>query len=51
MDRLAAILIGEALALAGGNRSKAAKILGVSRPTLHAKIEKYGIEMETAVRE
>ncbi len=51
MDRLAAILVGEALALAGGNRSKAAKILGVSRPTLHAKIEKYGIEMETAVRE
>ncbi len=51
LDRLAAILIGEALALAGGNRSKAAKILGVSRPTLHAKIEKYGIEMETTVRE
>lgn len=50
MDRFAAILIGEALTLTGGNRSRAARLLGVSRPTLHARIEKYGIEMETTVR-
>jgi nitrogen regulation protein NR(I) len=51
MDRVAALLIGETLNLTGGNRSKAAKILGVSRPTLHSKIDKYGIKMETAVKE
>ncbi len=51
MDHAAAALIGEALNIAGGNRSKAAKILGVSRPTLHSRIEKYGIEMETSVKE
>lgn len=50
MDHFAAILIGEALTLTGGNRSQAARLLGVSRPTLHARIEKYGIEMETTVR-
>ncbi len=51
MDRFAALLVGEALSLAGGNRSRAAKLLGVSRPTLHAKIEKFGIEMETSVKD
>ncbi len=51
LDRVAALLIGETLNLTGGNRSKAAKILGVSRPTLHSKIDKYGIRMETAVKE
>ena len=51
MDHAAAALIGEALNIAGGNRSKAAKILGISRPTLHSRIEKYGIEMETSVKE
>jgi DNA-binding NtrC family response regulator len=50
MDRFAALLVGEALVLTGGNRSRAARLLGVSRPTLHAKIEKYGIEMETSVK-
>ncbi len=51
MDHAAAALIGEALNIAGGNRSKAAKILGISRPTLHSRIEKYRIEMETSVKE
>jgi transcriptional regulator with PAS, ATPase and Fis domain len=51
MDRFAALLIGEALSLTGGNRSRAAKLLGISRPTLHAKIEKFGIEMETSVKD
>lgn len=50
MDRFADILIREALNLSGGNRSRAAKMLGLSRPTLHAKIEKYGIKLETSVK-
>ncbi len=34
---------------ANGNRSQAAKLLGVSRPTLHAKIDKYKIKLKTEV--
>jgi DNA-binding NtrC family response regulator len=44
MDRLSEIIISEALSITGGNISKASKLLGVSRPTLHTKIEKFGIE-------
>jgi nitrogen regulation protein NR(I) len=50
VDRFAGLLITEALNITGGNRSQAAKLLGLSRPTLLAKIEKYGIKIETAVR-
>jgi len=49
MDRFAAILIREALNLTGGNRSRAAKLLGLSRPTLHSKIDKFGLKFETSV--
>ncbi|MBW1699388.1 MAG: sigma-54-dependent Fis family transcriptional regulator [Deltaproteobacteria bacterium] len=51
MDRYARLLIAEALKLAGGNRSRAAKLLGLSRPTLHSKIEKYGLKLETTVKD
>ncbi len=51
MDRFATMMISEALLVTGGNRSKAAKILGISRPTLHSKIEKYHLRMETSVKE
>jgi len=51
LDRCASILIGEALNLTDGNRSRAAKLLGLSRPTLHSKIEKYGLKMQTMVKE
>lgn len=44
IDHVASGLISEALSLSGGNRSQAARILGISRPTLHAKMEKYGID-------
>ncbi len=50
IDHVASALISEALDITGGNRSRAAKILGVSRPTLQSKIEKYGITMETSVK-
>ena len=51
LDRFASILISEALNLTGGNRSRAAKLLGLSRPTLHSKIEKYHLKFETSVKE
>lgn len=50
MDHVASALISEALDITGGNRSRAAKILGVSRPTLQSKIERYGIKLETSVK-
>ena len=51
MDRFASIVISEALNLSGGNRSQAAKLLGISRPTLHSKIDKYDLKLETSVKE
>ena len=51
MDRFASLLIGEALRITGGNRSQAAKLLGLSRPTLHSKIDKYRLTFETSVKE
>ncbi|MDY0038927.1 MAG: helix-turn-helix domain-containing protein, partial [Desulforhabdus sp.] len=49
MDRLASTIINEALILTGGNRSRTAKLLGISRPTLLSKIEKYRLKIETSV--
>jgi nitrogen regulation protein NR(I) len=51
MDRFASMLIAEALNMTGGNRSRAAKLLGLSRPTLHSKIEKFNLEIETMVKQ
>ncbi len=51
MDRYASIIISEALVETDGNRSKAAKLLGLSRPTLHSKIDKYQLKLRTAVDE
>ena len=50
LDRFGSMLVAEALKLTGGNRSQAAKLLGISRPTLHAKIDKYGLKIETSVK-
>jgi nitrogen regulation protein NR(I) len=49
MDFFGRILVQEALTYTGGNRSRAAKLLGMSRPTLHAKIDKYHLKIETSV--
>lgn len=51
MDIISGIIISEALMSTDGNRTQAAKLLGMSRPTLHAKIEKYNIRMKTLVSE
>jgi len=50
VDAFTTILLGEALNLTGGNRSRTARLLGLSRPTLHSKIEKYGLKFETSVK-
>ena len=49
-DRFASMVISEALNFTDGNRTKAAKLLGLSRPTLHAKIEKFGIKISTSAK-
>ncbi|MBI5115420.1 sigma-54-dependent Fis family transcriptional regulator [Candidatus Poribacteria bacterium] len=43
IDRLTYVLLSEALELTHGNRTRAAKLLGISRPTLHAKMDKCGL--------
>ncbi len=51
LDRFGSIIIGEALRITDGNRSRAAKLLGLTRPTLQSKIEKYRLFFETRVKE
>ena len=50
MDRFASLLISEVLELTGGNRSRAARLLGISRPTLLAKIDRYQLKVETTIK-
>ena len=50
MDRFGSIVISEALKVTGGNRSQAAKLLGLSRPTLQSRIEKYRLSIEADIR-
>jgi len=49
MESFEKILVSEALETTHGNRSRASKLLGISRPTLLSKIEKYGIHLQTSV--
>ena len=51
MDTISSIVVAEALKKTNGNRSQAAKLLQVSRPTLHAKIDKYSIKLKTEISE
>jgi len=44
LDEIEVELIRKALKKAGGNQTKAARYLGLSRPTLIYRIEKYGIQ-------
>jgi nitrogen regulation protein NR(I) len=43
MDQAGRLVVAEALEITGGNRTRAAKLLGMSRPTLAARIDKYGL--------
>jgi len=49
-DHFAARVLAEALRVTGGNRSQAARLLGLSRPTLLAKMEKLGLVVEASIR-
>ena len=44
MDRIAGILIGEALNMTGGSVRRQPPVCWVSRPTLNSKIEKYNLQ-------
>ncbi|MCK5097710.1 MAG: sigma-54-dependent Fis family transcriptional regulator, partial [Desulfobacteraceae bacterium] len=48
-DTISSIVVAEALKITNGNRSRAAKLLSISRPTLHAKIDKYKIKLKTEI--
>jgi two-component system, NtrC family, response regulator AtoC len=43
LERIEQTLIETALAKAGGNQSRAARLLGISRDTLRYRLEKYGL--------
>ncbi len=49
VSQFGAMLLKEALQLTNGNRTQAAKLLGLSRPTLLARIEKYGLKIGASV--
>ena len=49
-NKFSGIVISEALSMTGGNRTKAARLLGLSRPTLQSKIDKYNLTIETSVK-
>jgi len=49
IDIISSIVVAETLKLTNGNRSQAAKQLSISRPTLHAKIDKYNIKLKTEI--
>ena len=48
VDRL---LLVEALQRTGGNQTQAARLLGLARPTLHAKMQKHGLRAPPEIRE
>ncbi len=50
MDRFASLVISEALDITAGNRTRAAKLLGISRPTLLSKIDRYRLKVETSIK-
>ena len=43
MEQADKLLVDEALRRAGGNQTHAARLLGLPRPTLHAKMQKHGL--------
>lgn len=49
MDTVSSLLVTTALEMTEGNRTRAARLLGVSRPTLQAKLEKHRITVGARV--
>lgn len=50
IDTVSAMVVEEALEMTNGNRSQAARLLQISRPTLHARMEKYGIDTVSSTK-
>jgi len=50
VDRAAEQAVREALEEAGGSPTRAARILGVSRPTVYRLMERHGIEVQRVVK-
>jgi DNA-binding NtrC family response regulator len=46
LDRLERALIERALVVAGGNRARAARLLGIRRALLYARLKKIGVTTE-----
>ncbi len=44
VDKIERLLITEALRRSQGNQSRTSRLLGLPRPTLHAKIQKFGLQ-------
>ena len=51
LDMVDGLLVAEALRMTAGNQTHAARLLGLSRPTLQSKMERHGIRRHTSVRE
>ncbi|MCX7822578.1 MAG: sigma-54 dependent transcriptional regulator [Syntrophobacterales bacterium] len=49
ISEIEAEIIRQGLEITGGNRSQASKLLGLSRPTLIARMEKYGIKVQAQI--
>jgi len=50
VDTVSAMAVEAALEISNGNRSEAARLLDISRPTLHAKMDKYGINTVSSTK-
>jgi len=46
LDQMERRLIDKALKIAGGNKSEAARLLGITRRALYGRLKKYGMESE-----
>ncbi|MBI2502739.1 MAG: sigma-54-dependent Fis family transcriptional regulator [Candidatus Latescibacteria bacterium] len=51
LEQVDKLLVAEALRQTGGNQTQAARLLGLTRPTLQAKMNKYGLRREVSLRE
>jgi DNA-binding NtrC family response regulator len=43
LEQVERLLLAEALERSRGNQTHAARLLGLARPTLHAKLQRYGL--------
>ncbi|MCC7263351.1 MAG: sigma-54-dependent Fis family transcriptional regulator [Candidatus Latescibacteria bacterium] len=50
LEQVDKLLVAEALRQTKGNQTQAAKLLGLTRPTLQAKMNKHGLRREISVR-